>query len=131
MKSFGPIIQKIFADGVRVQASIATFFGCSFEGTVPEDRVSYVTGMLADTVGVANPRQVHHLFSSIIKKFPRVNFTAHFHDTRILELANVLAAMEAGITMFDSSLGGLGWCPFAPRAQEASLPAKRIEYCSI
>ncbi|MFZ5647819.1 MAG: hydroxymethylglutaryl-CoA lyase [Bacillota bacterium] len=126
LKGFDPIIQKAFSDGVRIQAIIATSFGCPFEGAVPEDRVLYVAGLLADkgvkditladTIGVANPKQVYHLFCSITHKFPWLNFAAHFHDTRALGLANVLAAMEAGITIFDSSLGGLGGCPFAPGA---------------
>lgn len=126
LKGFDPIIEKAFSDGVRVQAIVATAFGCPFEGEVPGDRVLFVAGelvqkgvkdiSLADTIGSGNPKQVYHLFSNASKEFPQVSFAAHFHDTRALGLANVLAAMEAGITIFDSSLGGLGGCPFAPGA---------------
>jgi len=71
---------------------------------------------LCDTTGVANPTQVEHLFAEVRSRWPGKQFTAHFHNTRGMGLANVLAALRVGITRFDASLGGLGGCPFAPGA---------------
>jgi hydroxymethylglutaryl-CoA lyase len=71
---------------------------------------------LCDTTGIANPSQVETLFREVGNRCPRVQFTAHFHNTRGMGLANALAALDAGIDHFDSSLGGLGGCPFAPGA---------------
>jgi hydroxymethylglutaryl-CoA lyase len=71
---------------------------------------------LCDTVGFANPRQVEQITHRCMEKFPEVTFGVHFHNTRGLGLANALAAYETGIRFFDSSVGGLGGCPFAPGA---------------
>jgi hydroxymethylglutaryl-CoA lyase len=71
---------------------------------------------LCDTTGMANPAQVQRLFHAVIERWPDVTFTAHFHDTRAMGLANALAALNTGVTHFDASLGGLGGCPFAPGA---------------
>jgi hydroxymethylglutaryl-CoA lyase len=122
-----------FADIVRIanghaaiNASLSTAFGCPFDGAVPDSEVlglverivalgiSRVT--LCDTTGMANPAQVQRLCVAAKSRFPQVTLTAHFHDTRAMALANVLAALEAGVDRFDASLGGLGGCPFAPGA---------------
>jgi hydroxymethylglutaryl-CoA lyase len=71
---------------------------------------------LGDTIGVANPRQVYELVSRFLKEVPGVELRLHFHDTRGVALANVVAAMQAGATQFDGSVGGLGGCPYAPGA---------------
>lgn len=71
---------------------------------------------LSDTIGVANPRQVLDVFSSLRAQHKKIRFGAHFHDTRGLALANAVAALDAGIELFDSSVGGLGGCPYAPGA---------------
>jgi len=71
---------------------------------------------LCDTIGVANPRQVFDTFTRVRNAHPNLNIGAHFHDTRGLALANVVAALDAGIRTFDASIGGLGGCPFAPGA---------------
>ncbi len=111
---------------VLLNGSVATSFGCPFEGAQPEERVldlvrKYldlgVDGVsLADTTGMANPRQVRALVDKALKLVTPDRLTLHFHNTRGLGLANVLAAYEAGARRFDSALGGLGGCPFAPGA---------------
>jgi hydroxymethylglutaryl-CoA lyase len=105
---------------------LSTTFGCPFEGEVPESRVfdlverfvvMGVSGVsLCDTTGMANPAQVEALCRAVKGRWPRVQFTAHLHNTRAMGLANALAAIEAGINRFDASLGGLGGCPYAPGA---------------
>lgn len=112
--------------GIILNVSIATTFGCPFEGEVPMDRIHDVvrkvnamdieTITLADTTGMANPQQIYDLLISIQKDFPEQKFNLHFHNTRGMGLANILAGMQAGIDSFDTSLGGLGGCPFAPGA---------------
>jgi hydroxymethylglutaryl-CoA lyase len=111
---------------IRVDAGIATAFGCTLQGDVREDYVTHIaeacleagadTIGLADTVGYANPAQVRQLFSRVRTIAGDRLKSAHFHDTRGLGLANVVAALDAGIRSFDSSLGGLGGCPYAPGA---------------
>ena len=111
---------------VHVNVSISTAFGCPFEGEIGTNRVlSFVSRLsemgirrisLCDTTGVANPAQVHALFRKALQGWPEITFTAHFHDTRAMGLANALAALEAGVDRFDAALGGLGGCPFAPGA---------------
>ncbi len=121
------------ADYVRVQDprvllafGIATSFGCPFEGTVPLERLYWVIDQivrmgipsigLADTTGMANPRQVVQTVTAVKTRFPAVEFGLHFHNTRGLGLANAFAGLEAGVSRFDASLGGIGGCPFAPGA---------------
>jgi hydroxymethylglutaryl-CoA lyase len=111
---------------VPVACGISTSFGCPFEGDVPVDRLERVVGALvgmgaqaiglADTTGMANPRQVGRVLERLVPRFPGVTWTLHTHDTRAMAIPNILAAMEHGVTHFDSSIGGLGGCPFAPGA---------------
>jgi hydroxymethylglutaryl-CoA lyase len=112
--------------GIRLCGGISTAFGCTIEGAVPEDTVirlaeQYVEHgadklSIADTVGYASPPQVKRIFGRLAQTIRGVEFTGHFHDTRGLGLANVYAALEAGVRSFDASLGGLGGCPWAPGA---------------
>jgi hydroxymethylglutaryl-CoA lyase len=112
--------------GVPVQCGISTSFGCPFEGDVPVDRLEGVVARLvdlgargiglADTTGMANPRQVATVLERLIPRFPGVEWTLHTHDTRAMAIPNILAAMQLGVTHFDASIGGLGGCPFAPGA---------------
>lgn len=114
------------AGQAAINASLSTAFGCPFDGDVPAEVVlGWVARLvdlgidriaLCDTTGMANPAQVQRLFVAVTERWPEVTFTAHFHDTRAMGLANALAALEVGITHFDASLGGLGGCPFAPGA---------------
>jgi hydroxymethylglutaryl-CoA lyase len=111
---------------VSVACGISTSFGCPFEGAVPVPRLQAIVARLADqgvrafaladTTGMANPRQVSHVLEDLVPRFPGVEWTLHTHDTRAMALPNILAAMECGVTNFDSSIGGLGGCPFAPGA---------------
>src|SRR5205085_8205417 len=111
---------------VPVACGISTSFGCPFEGEVPVERlegvVAALVGMgagaigLADTTGMANPRQVGRVLERLVPRFPGVTWTLHTHDTRAMAIPNILAAMEYGVTNFDASIGGLGGGPFAPRA---------------
>jgi hydroxymethylglutaryl-CoA lyase len=111
--------------GVEIEGAVSTAFGCTMQGVVPEDDVvriatalaEFCDGVaLADTVGYANPAQVRRVFSGVRKAIGDKLEGAHFHNTRGLGLANALAAYEEGVRAFDSSLGGLGGCPFAPGA---------------
>ncbi len=111
---------------VRIDAGISTAFGCTIQGEVPEDDVVRLseaclaagadTVALADTVGYADPAQVRRLFTRVREVAGDRLASAHFHDTRGLGLANVVAALDVGIRSFDASLGGLGGCPHAPGA---------------
>lgn len=127
-KSLGQIAQvlKVIDRQIPVNVSISTAFGCPFEGVVPESRVLELIARvvdsgadrvaLCDTTGVANPLQVEQVFGAVGSRWPEVRFTAHFHNTRGMGLANVLRALDVGVTRFDASVGGLGGCPFAPGA---------------
>jgi len=115
--------------GMKITMSLSTTFGCPFEGHVHEDvvldfvarfRDAGLDGIsLADTTGMANPRQVRDLVRRVLDRFPPPNdtfYTLHFHNTRGMGLANVVAGIEAGVRSFDGSVSGLGGCPFAPGA---------------
>jgi hydroxymethylglutaryl-CoA lyase len=111
--------------GVEIEGAVSTAFGCTLQGTVPEEEVVRIAKALAefcdavalaDTVGYANPAQVKRLFNKVKAQIGDKLAGAHFHNTRGLGLANALAAYEQGVRHFDSSMGGLGGCPFAPGA---------------
>ena len=111
---------------LAVVSAISTSFGCPFEGDVPLARLERVVAALvrmgapaiglADTTGMANPRQVGRVLEHLMPRFPGIQWILHTHDTRAMAIANILAAMECGVTHFDGSVGGLGGCPFAPGA---------------
>jgi hydroxymethylglutaryl-CoA lyase len=115
------LLPQIIAAGLRPLASIATSFGCPYEGHVPAERVYEIAEALAsagaqeisfgDTTGMANPRQVREFYAGALERLPAVELTAHFHNTRGQGLANALAALESGVTSFESSFGELGGCP--------------------
>lgn len=113
--------------GVPVNVSLSCSFGCPMEGDVPETAVldrcaGLVDGLgahgvtLCDTTGMAYPTQVARLTQAFRARFPATALTLHFHNTRGMGLANVLAAIDAGADRFDASLGGIGGCPYAPGA---------------
>ncbi len=114
------------APAVKLEAGISTAFGCTLQGVVPEDEVIRLAALcvaagadesgLSDTVGYANPAQVRRLFRRLRAEIGEKAGAAHMHNTRGLGLANCLAAWEEGVRTFDSSLGGLGGCPYAPGA---------------
>ena len=120
------VLGRATAEGLRCEGVISTSFGCPYEGDVDPARVFEIGARLAaagavevgfgDTTGMANPVQVHEFFARAQEALPGVELTAHFHNTRGQGLANVLAALEAGVDSFESSFGELGGCPFPPGA---------------
>lgn len=126
LEGFRAIAALAAGTTATLNGSIATAFGCPFEGAQSPEKVldlaqAYLEAglhsvTLADTTGMGNPRQVFALVSAFRARFGDVPLTLHFHNTRGMGLANVLAALEAGADRFDASLGGLGGCPFAPGA---------------
>jgi hydroxymethylglutaryl-CoA lyase len=115
------VLGRARAEGLRCEAVISTSFGCPYEGHVAPARVLEIATALreagaqeigfGDTTGMANPRQVREFFSLAADALGEVELTAHFHNTRGQGLANVLAALEAGVESFESSFGELGGCP--------------------
>jgi hydroxymethylglutaryl-CoA lyase len=127
-KSFAGLkdVIGVSAGRVPVNVSLSTSFGCPMQGDVPQDEVLRwadrfadlgVRGLtMCDTTGMAHPGQVGRLCRALRKRFGSLQLTLHFHNTRGMGLANVLAAVQEGIDRFDGSLGGLGGCPYAPGA---------------
>ncbi len=113
--------------GMEVRAGVMNAFGCAYEGEVPAERVTGLVGdlmaegpdeiCLADTSGMANPGQVKEVLSLVKELTGDETISLHLHNTRGMGLANVWAALQEGITAFDTSLGGLGGCPFIPGAK--------------
>ena len=118
------VIARVLEAGLGCEAVIATSFGCPYEGHVAPERVYEIAERLAaagaaeigfgDTTGMANPLQVREFFTDAFKRLPDVELTAHFHNTRGQGLANVFAALEVGVSSFESSFGELGGCPVPP-----------------
>ncbi|HEY1688929.1 MAG TPA: hydroxymethylglutaryl-CoA lyase [Solirubrobacteraceae bacterium] len=115
------VLRRARSEGLRCEGVISTSFGCPYEGHVSPERVFEIAAELVaagaqeigfgDTTGMANPRQVGDFFALAQQRLPGLELTAHFHNTRGQGLANVLAALEAGVTSFESSFGELGGCP--------------------
>jgi isopropylmalate/homocitrate/citramalate synthase len=126
LRAYGEVVDHARRAGLRVRGYLSTSFGCPFEGHVPVDRVVELTGRLlelgvfevavSDTIGVATPNQVLDTLDALAARVPLTSIALHLHDTRGTALANVFAALGAGVTTFDASAGGLGGCPFAPGA---------------
>lgn len=121
-----PIFEYADKQNVSVMGSISVAFGCPFEGEVPVERLLEIIKRyvemgvdeisLADTTGMGHPKQVYDTLGILQESFPNVKYSMHFHNTRGMALANVLSALQQGITLFDSSIVGLGGCPYAPGA---------------
>jgi hydroxymethylglutaryl-CoA lyase len=126
MKAFEEVVPPARAMGIPVRAYLSTAFGCPYEGEVDPARVVALTRDLgamgvyqisvSDTIGVANPRQVESVLTKVLAESPAPSVAVHFHDTQGTALANCYVAMTLGITTIDSSVGGLGGCPYAPGA---------------
>ncbi|MCE4225099.1 hydroxymethylglutaryl-CoA lyase [Methylobacterium sp. C25] len=137
--AFARIIEAARGTGTRLNGTVATAFGCPFEGRQAPERIAEIVSRylalgiegitLADTTGMANPRQVGELVRATLRQVPAERLTLHFHDTRGLGLANVLAAREAGAIRFDAALGGLGGCPFAPGASGNICTEDLVNLC--
>jgi hydroxymethylglutaryl-CoA lyase len=126
LTQFRRVMALLEGTSMRVNGTVATAFGCPFDGPQPVQKVMDVVaqyldiGMhsitLADTTGMASPRQVGELCRVFFDRYGDVPLTLHFHNTRGMGLANVVAGLDAGANSFDASLGGIGGCPFAPGA---------------
>jgi hydroxymethylglutaryl-CoA lyase len=120
------VIDAARKDQVSVRAYMSVVFACPYEGSVDRNQVAKVVSQLialgidelslGDTIGAATPGQVAPLIQLISKEFPLNKIALHFHDTRGIALANVLAGLDCGVAIFDSSIGGMGGCPYAPGA---------------
>jgi hydroxymethylglutaryl-CoA lyase len=120
------IVKRAKSEGVSAQAYLAVAFECPFEGRVDPDVVRHYAELMneagadkiiiADTIGAANPASVRDVLSAVASVVSLEQVACHFHDTRGMALANILAALDAGVREFDSSIGGLGGCPFSPGA---------------
>lgn len=123
--------------GLRVQVTVSAAFGCPFEGEVPVERVVEIAQRvaaatpceiaLADTIGAGVPSQVTELVGRVREAVPGLPLRCHFHNTRNTGVANAYAALEAGVTVLDGSIGGIGGCPFAPAAT-GNLPTEDLLY---
>ncbi|MDI3256133.1 MAG: hydroxymethylglutaryl-CoA lyase [Kyrpidia sp.] len=119
-------VREAKAAGCFVRGYVSTAFGCPFEGAVPVARVREVALHLlemgidelsvGDTIGVATPADVHRVVDVLLKDMPVRRLALHFHDTYGMAIANICAALEHGVQIYDASLGGLGGCPYAPGA---------------
>lgn len=126
LASISEIIPRARQAGVPVMAAISTAFGCPYAGEVSEAQLQKVIERLlaagaeeisiADTTGMANPLQVERTVTNVLQRWPDARFGLHFHNTRGMGLANVVAGLRAGVTIYDASIGGIGGCPFAPKA---------------
>lgn len=120
-----------------IRAYVSMAFSCPYEGDISYEQVRRVVGhfvrygadeiSIGDTNGQANPRIVHERFEQLKADFPHSTFVAHFHDTNGFAYANIVAALQAGVTKFDSSIAGLGGCPFSPGATGNVATEKVVE----
>ena len=120
------VISEVRHTDTAINVSLSTVFGCPMQGDIAQNEVIDwvdrfaqlgVHGVtLCDTTGMAYPTQVGEVFAAVMDRYPQLQVTAHFHNTRGMALANTVTALQAGVRRFDSSLGGLGGCPYAPGA---------------
>lgn len=121
---FEPVVTRAKKKKIMIRGYLSVCFGCPFEGYVPEKKVLQLIDRMfkmkvdevsiGDTIGIAHVGQIKSLFKKIKNKYPLKKVAGHFHDTRGQALANILTAYELGVKIFDSSVGGLGGCPYAP-----------------
>jgi hydroxymethylglutaryl-CoA lyase len=126
LENFKPVTAMALANGIRIRGYVSTAFGCPYEGYVPPSKVLEVSLRLldlgveqvsvGDTIGVGTPNQVEDLLSTLFERIDRDALAVHFHDTRGTALANVVVALQMGISTIDASSAGLGGCPYAPGA---------------
>lgn len=126
LQDFAEMVPMAKRVGIRTNGTVSTSFGCPFEGVVSDARVMEIAEKylaigfdsltFADTTGMANPRQVERMMRDAKQRFSDIEITLHFHNTRGMGLANVVAGIAAGVVHYDASIAGLGGCPFAPGA---------------
>lgn len=137
LTGWAEVAEAARAAKIPTSITIGASFGCPFEGEVPVERVVEVAKRaadhgvdeiaLADTIGVASPADVVERFSAVADALPGIRLRAHFHNTRNTGIANAYAAVMAGVGVLDSSLGGIGGCPFAPAAT-GNIPTEDLVY---
>ena len=123
---FASCVEAAQEHGIAISGSISMPFGSPWDGRIPQEEIDAIieaylnVGIteisLSDTSGMGVPNQVYEMCSHVREKYPQASWWLHFHNTRGLAMANIVAAMEAGMTQFDGSFGGLGGCPFVPGA---------------
>ena len=126
IERFAPVVQAARAAGIYVRGAMSCTVGCPFEGDIAPDRVAYLAGLMkgigvqhigvADTIGVGTPRKVQRAIEATLQHYDLNDVSGHFHDTYGQALANTLAALEMGVWQFDTSVAGLGGCPYAKGA---------------
>jgi hydroxymethylglutaryl-CoA lyase len=126
IERFRDVAEATKKNNLRLRAAVSCAFGCPYQGEVPLDAVADVVARLrdlgcdeidiADTIGVATPRKVHEVMPWVIREFPIEGLSGHFHDTYGQAVANIYASLEVGISIFHSSVAGLGGCPYAKGA---------------
>ncbi|BCN40691.1 hydroxymethylglutaryl-CoA lyase [Alicycliphilus denitrificans] len=126
IERFAPVVEAARAAGVQVRGAMSCTVGCPYEGEVAPERVAYLAGLLkgigvqrvdvADTIGVGTPRKVQRAIEATLRHFGIDDVSGHFHDTYGQALSNTLAALELGVWNFQSSVAGLGGCPYAKGA---------------
>ncbi|MEC3609278.1 hydroxymethylglutaryl-CoA lyase [Bacillus glycinifermentans] len=139
-----PVLKEVTTEAAKAKrtarAYLSVAFGCPYEKTVPLDRIIRIVDTLfdmeicelslGDTIGAANPVQVELMLEALLKRFPKEKIALHFHDTRGMALANMLTAMNMGITAFDGACGGLGGCPYAPGSSGNAATDDLIYMCA-
>jgi len=135
--AWAEIARAAHAAGIRAQVTVSAAFGCPFEGDVPVARVVEIAERvaeagpfeiaIADTIGVGVPSQVGEIVARVRERLPQMPLRFHFHNTRNTGLANAYAAVAAGVTVLDASIGGIGGCPFAPAAT-GNIPTEDLVY---
>jgi hydroxymethylglutaryl-CoA lyase len=126
IERFRPVVAEAHAQGIKVRAAVSCALGCPYQGEVSADEVEHVVRLMkdigvdhlgiADTIGVGTPRRVQAAMARALKHFPLDQVSGHFHDTYGQALANTLACLEMGVHIFDTSVAGLGGCPYAKGA---------------
>ena len=126
MTRFAPVVAAARAAGIHVRGAMSCTVGCPYEGEIAPERVAYLAGLMkdigvqhvgvADTIGVGTPRKIQRAIEATLQHYDIANVSGHFHDTYGQALANTLAALELGVWQFDTSVAGLGGCPYAKGA---------------
>ena len=123
IERFAPVAKAALADGLRLRASISCCLGCPYEGEIAPEKVAQVVDRMADlgcieidiadTIGVGTAHRVRQVYELILRRYSPVMFSGHFHDTYGQAIANIVAALECGVSIFHGSVAGLGGCPYA------------------
>lgn len=126
MEGFVPCVNYAAKHNINLSGALSSAWGCAFEGKIPVQQIEKIVRQylslgitelsLSDATGMGNPRQVYEVGSHMVKTFPQVKWILHFHNTRDMALSNIVAGIQAGITVFDSAFAGLGGCPYIPGA---------------